>query len=172
MFKETEYENYFVSKCGKIISIKIKGGNGRTDITKPHYPKLKIDKDGYLEMCISKMIDGVHKRIYRRLHRLVYETWVGKIKDTINHIDRNKQNNHIDNLEDMSREENSRINHYRNRTYKITIETIGTVIFKCNYVQDICKFVPINRNNLWQFVNKGRKYLYTIDKYVTIKEIK
>lgn len=118
------------------------------------------------------MVNGVHKRIYRRLHRLVYETWIGKLKDTVNHKDRNKQNNHIDNLEDIPRNENSRINHIRNRQYEITIEGIGTAIYKCNYVQDICKFVPINRNNLWKFVNKGRKYLYTIDKYITIKEIK
>ncbi|MBQ1572768.1 MAG: HNH endonuclease [Clostridiales bacterium] len=43
-------------------------------------------------------------------HRLVYETFVEKIPDglQINHIDENKQNNRLDNLEVVTRSENVR----------------------------------------------------------------
>lgn len=62
------------------------------------YVVASLDKDGY-------------KRFRNKyVHRLVYETFVGEIpKDkTIDHIDGNKQNNHISNLQVLSRGDNSR----------------------------------------------------------------
>ena len=173
LFKETKYENYFVSKCGKIISIKKKGGNGSVDINNPRYPKLKTDKDGYLEMCISMMIDGKHKRIYRRLHRLVYETWVGEIKYTINHIDMNKQNNNIDNLEDITVQENSRLAQKSQQLFKIEIEGIdGAVYVWCNYANELVNILPINDGNEWGYINKGWKLNLALNKKIKIERLK
>lgn len=39
-------------------------------------------------------------------HRLVYETFIGPIKDEINHKDGDKLNNHISNLEDITHQDN------------------------------------------------------------------
>ena len=78
----------------------------------PQHPRehcYKIDKDGYLECCLS--IQGVHK--YIRAHRLVYETLCGSIDDnlTIDHIDQNKQNNNINNLRLLPRGKNAALAH-------------------------------------------------------------
>lgn len=173
LFKETKYENYFVSKCGKIISIKIKGGNGRTDIKNPRYHSLKIDKDGYYEVCISMIINGVHKRIYKRLHRLVYETWVGKLKDTINHIDGNKQNNNINNLEDISREENSRIANKSLQLFKIEIQGISEIMYKyLNFAYELCDVIPIPKNCEHNYINKGWKYNKSLNRKIRISRLK
>lgn len=48
------------------------------------------------------------KRFNRYIHRLVWETFIGIIPDgyEINHIDHNKQNNSLDNLELVTHSEN------------------------------------------------------------------
>ena len=109
LFKSTEFEGYYVSESGKIISTKIKGGQGKLDINNPRYHSIKIDKDGYCEVCISIIENGVHKRKYRRLHRLIWETFNGKIENelTVDHIDRNKSNNSLINLQLLTRSDNT-----------------------------------------------------------------
>lgn len=69
----------------------------------------KYDKDGYVEAQFSIIEDGIHKRKFRRTHRVCYETWVEPIPNemTIDHIDCNRSNNCVDNLRIMSREANS-----------------------------------------------------------------
>lgn len=106
---ETKYSGYFVTTSGKVITIKKKGGQGSMDPQHPREYCYKVDKDGYLECCLS--IQGVHK--YIRAHRLVYETLCGSIDDnlTIDHIDQNKQNNSINNLRLLPRGKNAALAH-------------------------------------------------------------
>ena len=73
-----------------------------------HYnKKLKkgfINSGGYNCIFLSK-----NGKLYSRLiHRLVYEAWNGKIDEdlTIDHIDENKKNNKLENLQIMTRSEN------------------------------------------------------------------
>lgn len=108
--KKTKFEGYYVTKSGKVISVKIKGGQGRLDYSKPRLHSEKIDKDGYLELCFSMVIDGKQKRIYRRKHRVIWETFNGDIPDgmTIDHIDFDKTNNDISNLRLLSLEDNAK----------------------------------------------------------------
>lgn len=173
LFKETKYENYFVSKCGKIISIKKKGGRGSVDINNPRYHSLKIDKDGYFEVCISMILDGVHKRIYRRLHRLIYETWIGEIRHTINHIDMNKKNNNIDNLEDITVQENTKLAKKSKQLFKIEIEGIdGAVYIWCNYIGELVNILPISKGCEWNYINKGWKLNLALNKRIKIERLK
>ena len=96
-FYKTKYEGYLASKEGKISNKKGKG------LLKERY-----DKDGYVEYCLS--ING--KSIYKRGHRIIAETFIPnpENKPQVNHIDGNKKNNSVDNLEWCTSSEN---NHHR-----------------------------------------------------------
>jgi len=60
------------------------------------------DHRGYLYINLYKD----EERFTRKIHRLVFETFNGKINKQINHKDGNKENNFIDNLEEMTQSEN------------------------------------------------------------------
>jgi hypothetical protein len=97
------FENYLINKDGNIFSFKIKG-----------YKKFFINPYGYKCIFLSKN-GKVHGRF---VHRLVYETWIGNITGdlTVDHIDENKSNNNIKNLQLLTRSENVLKFHYnRNR---------------------------------------------------------
>lgn len=106
----TKYDGYYVTKSGKVITTKVKGGQGRINIFQPREHCYKVDKDGYLEVCLSFIEKNRHIRKYYRVHRLVYETLMGDIPQelTIDHIDANPQNNSIENLQILTRENNTR----------------------------------------------------------------
>lgn len=90
---------YFVSNLGRIKGVIVK------------YLSPTLSKDGYL--VTSLPTDG--KRSYYLVHRAVYETFYGDIPQgmVINHIDGDKQNNRMDNLECVTHSENM-IHAYQN----------------------------------------------------------
>lgn len=82
-----EFEGlYQISKDGKVFSC-----------TTNKYLKPKIDKYGYKAVCLVK--DG--KRYYKTIHRLVALTYLAKPDgcNIVNHLDSNKLNNDVSNLE-------------------------------------------------------------------------
>jgi hypothetical protein len=84
---------YQVSNAGKIKNVvrgTIKAG--------------QIQKDGYEKLVLYK--DNFYKSYY--VHRLVLTTFIGngKDKDQANHLDGNKANNYLENLEWCTRGEN------------------------------------------------------------------
>lgn len=92
------YPNYEISESG-VIRTKSNG----------QLRKTKLDKDGYEEVVLFK--DG--KRYYLKVHRLVASAYL-EVREgayEVNHIDRNRTNNNIENLEYMTREENLRYMH-------------------------------------------------------------
>lgn len=102
-------DGYYATQSGKIISVKVKGGQGSFNYNKPRILKEKTDKDGYKEVCLSLVEDGVHKRLYRRVHRLVWIAFNGDIPDslTIDHINSICSDNRLCNLQLMTREMNT-----------------------------------------------------------------
>lgn len=93
------YEGYYqVSNLGRVRSMNriIKRSKG-SFYTRGKLLKLYIGKDGYISVMLYK--DGLNKLF--RVHRLVAETFISNPNDypIINHIDENKINNHINNLE-------------------------------------------------------------------------
>lgn len=106
---KTKYYGYYVTKSGKIISIKIKGGQGRMDYALARELAYKEDRYGYLTVCLSNIENGKQKRRYVTIHKIVFETFNGDVpKDlTIDHIDNNCKNNKLENLQLLSREENA-----------------------------------------------------------------
>ena len=159
IFKETKYSGYFVSRCGKIVSIKIKGGCGSVDITKPRYHSCKIDKDGYKEVCLSMVVNGKQKRIYRRLHRLVYETWVGKIEGVIDHIDSDRTNNNISNLQDVSASKNVKLRYDRagNRIFKGTKNDVEFTLSVIRF-PELCEHLHCSESTIRAHLKDGKSF--------------
>lgn len=92
-FRRYKDTRYYVNEYGDVYSLYSK------KILKPY-----IDKDGY------KRIDCYynHQQKHIKIHRMVYECWIGRINDgeQINHHDDDKNNNHYTNLYTGSQKEN------------------------------------------------------------------
>ena len=97
MLKETQYKDYYVDEEGNIYSAKRKN---------PHKLKQQTSNHGYRFVCISE--NG--KEFSRYVHRIVVEAFYRKLCsekfETVNHIDGNKTNNRLENLEIVSASEN------------------------------------------------------------------
>lgn len=96
IWKDIEgYEGkYQVSNFGRVRSFLSSHGNLRAV---PLILAPRKSSDGYLRVALSK--NGVRKDYM--IHRLVIVTFKDRtnIKETVNHIDGNKENNVVDNLE-------------------------------------------------------------------------
>ena len=101
---------------------------------------IKINQKGY---CLVYCQGNVNK--YRFAHRVVMLTW-RPMKDaenlTIDHLDHNKRNNAVDNLEWVTQEENWR------RAY-------GDHINECNEVSDISIPLPKTRFDKYLIIRGG-----------------
>jgi len=93
-----DYEDYHVSNFGRVKSFKFKT---------PRIMIPYLNGSGYLQICLSKDDKSKHFHI----HRLVALCFVSNPQDKpeVNHIDGNKLNNFVENLEWVTREQN--INH-------------------------------------------------------------
>jgi hypothetical protein len=83
------YYNYFVDVTGRVYSI-------RSDIVKQL--KLRTRSDGYQTVDLYRH----HERKTIYIHRLIAETFMPDHDlelDQVNHIDRNRNNNKLENLE-------------------------------------------------------------------------
>lgn len=78
--------------------------NGRMDNRKGKQLKPSIDKDGYEKVVLTK--NGIRKTY--TVHKLVAMAYIPNLenKATINHIDGNKRNNNVLNLEWATEKEN------------------------------------------------------------------
>lgn len=88
--KKIIYDNYEIDECGNVFSL-----------ASHRYLNQQIDRYGYLYVTIK----GRHKKV----HRLVTEAFLENKdeKPCIDHIDRNKLNNHVSNLRFVTHKENS-----------------------------------------------------------------
>jgi hypothetical protein len=95
--KQTHLENYYLTEDGKVFSDR--GKKGIIEI------QPKLNKSGYI--YIHPYYSNT-KRTYIRLHRWMWETFVGEIPkgQEIHHKDHNKLNNSLINLECVTRSEN------------------------------------------------------------------
>ena len=104
------YEDYEVSTKGNIRSLNYRH-TGEIRILKQ-----RIDEDGYLQVGLTKN----KSRKQCRVHRLVAIAYIFNdnptVKTQVNHIDEDKTNNNVDNLEWVSPKENI---HHGTRTERV-----------------------------------------------------
>lgn len=119
--------------------------------------KGKITSAGYREYCLTIN----KKKIAVRAHRITYEVWHGGKIDVINHIDGNKLNNHISNLENISSLENNlkaiyetKVKKYP-RTAQFDLEGNLTRIYENN--ADAARVMGVKPQSIQAAIKKGYK---------------
>ena len=100
------FDDYYISPDGTIYSTKYSkryNHEGKLRILKP-----RTHPSGYLYAGLFKGVGGSKQRLWRRVHRLVVESFIGPIADglEVNHKDLNKHNNNVSNLEIVTRRQN------------------------------------------------------------------
>lgn len=89
---------YQVSNLGRVKSVeRYKDNNGTKQLVKEKIKATRKDKQGYLLLDLYK--NNKSKTV--RVHRLVAQAFIPnpQNKETVNHIDGNKENNTVENLE-------------------------------------------------------------------------
>lgn len=147
IFKDVKgYEGYYeISNYGRVRSTSYKG----TRILKP-----AITKNGYLNvvLCINQ------KKEHKLIHRLVAEAFIPNIHNysTVNHIDENKLNNKVENLEWLSVENNNRHSNTKMLTKEQVLEIPNLV--ESGYTQlEIANHFNVSRRAI-QFILMGEHW--------------
>lgn len=130
-----------------------------------------VDTTGYWQMKLRK-----NKKIcHVRPHRHIYEAFNGEIPKgmQINHIDGNKLNNSLDNLEIVTNKENTQ-HGYDNGLYH-SIKPIEVQVFTkdmeyictCPSIRSVAERFNINRKRLSNIIFNGRNnntdYIFKVD---------
>lgn len=166
-----EYEGiYQVSNLGRVKSLSrfhktderysLIGYTSKERILKPG-----TDGWGYLYVALSKD----KKRKNKRIHRLVAETFIPNIKNLqqVNHIDGNKKNNKVDNLEWCT------YGHNEKEAYRLGLKQSrikgkplyqcdlnGNIIKKWNSINEIAKAMNYSSGTICSCCNKKRNKTY------------
>lgn len=154
------YENYLISNKGRIYNIKY-----HRELTR------SIATHGYLQVGLSK--NGVTKLFL--IHRLVMKIF-NPIEDyhkyDVNHIDGNKQNNNLDNLEWISHQNNVKYNfdilQNTKTQYKLLVTNLITnekkyyiTLKECsNDIGISCITISKYVNLKQPYIKKNKKYFF------------
>lgn len=149
------YEDlYIVTPDGKVMSKK------RELYLKPFYSKDTRGNNKYLRVALSK--NGVKNKFF--IHRLVADAYLEKKdgRDYINHIDGDKTNNKIDNLEWCTLSENTK-HSYDNNLHK------GLIGIKQK--RNSSGYVGVTRHkNKWKAQIRFKNELFYLGLFDTAKE--
>lgn len=166
---------YKVSNLGKVIN-----SQGRIKST-------YVNNKGYC--CLSLYKDSKEKHF--TLHRLVAETFIPNPNglEQINHLDGNKLNNRVSNLEWCNQGENYRHgmsnfyyshneNHYFSKLSNEQVRCIPTLLISGLTISTVAKILGINNSSLRAIINKvsyrelGLDFNFVITKYKDLPNIK
>ena len=164
--KDSMFDGYAVTNDGKVYSKKTN-----------KFMKPSIGSKGYFQVCLT--VDGKKRTV--KVHRIVAETFIPNPegKPQVNHIDGNKRNNCVENLEWCTNSENQ-IHSYRvignenhggggGKTPVICVETNKIYCSASDAARDtdvivqniirVCKKRCKTAGGFhWNYVNGGRKY--------------
>ena len=138
------HKDYLASKCGKILSLKW---------NKKRILKFRKTGNNYLIFCFC---ENNKKRDYL-IHRFVFECFKGEIPvdKQVDHIDNDKSNNQIINLQLLTPSENTRKNHFKKKVFSFNIETQEKKIF--DSLKEAAKFYQINISTVLKNCQKKTK---------------
>lgn len=141
--------HYLINKCGNIKAIEYVDTNGK--IRKPKQIKPHYTRDGYVWVALSNK----GKRIEIRVHRAVWETFIGKIPNgmQINHLNERKDDNRLENLSITSPKENV---NWGTRTERAS--QTNSIVLK-------------NRNDCSKTINQYDLQGHFIDQFLSTMEI-
>lgn len=160
---------YQVSNYGRIRSLKW----GRITML-----KLSMTAPGYYRISLSVL----GKVRYQYVHRLVVETFIGHhpYKNVINHIDGNKLNNRVENLEWVTQSENAIHSHIRllgegifpvSHMRKITDDQVLEIVKSAEKPKDIAKKYGISTPYIYRIRNGRERHHAQGRVYVKKKRI-
>nr|DAF84369.1 MAG TPA: homing endonuclease [Caudoviricetes sp.] len=135
-------------------------GNVRSIATKYQYKNHDNGK-GYLSVTVQKSKEGViYYKVSEYIHRLVVKTFIGEIPEgyEVNHIDFDKSNNSLNNLEIVTRKQNMEHNvkHNRINTIKANEDTRQPVVVYDKLYNVRYEFKDIKTASLYFGYNKYR----------------
>ena len=166
MIRDSMFDGYAVTNDGKVYSKKTN-----------KFIKPSIGSKGYFQVCLT--VDGKKRTV--KVHRIVAETFIPNPegKPQVNHIDGNKRNNCVENLEWCTNSENQ-IHSYRvignenhggdglktpvicvemNKTYcSVRAAARDTGVCASNISRACQKKRKAAGGFHWNYVNGGRKY--------------
>ena len=169
---------YQVSNLGNIKSLeRYKRNHSKLQKIEEKLLKLHINKtNGYVYVVLTK--DTIEKNI--RVHKLVAQAFIenSNNKPQINHIDGNKQNNRVDNLEWCTQSENE-LHAYRtglanNDKRKIKIRQYsmdGKLLKTFNSLSEASKLTGVNIQKISLCINNKYKYRNKKEKYIWKKVV-
>lgn len=140
---------YRVSNTGKVLSLPRNGTNGGIR-------KQSIDKDGYKQIILFKD----NKKYYKRVHRLVAEAFIPNLKEKpeINHLNNNRKDNRVENLEWCTNKENLEYSHKQKRQ-RINAKPIKAINKDLNLVlyfkseREASRFLSIKQYKISRYLN-------------------
>lgn len=143
---------YQVSNLGNVKSLPRRG-----TYSTPHILAVTKDQKGYLMVGLSKN----SKLTTRRVHRLVAEAFIPNLDNLpeVNHLDENKNNNTVSNLEWCTRKYNVNYGTRTDKTQKpvIQISKSGEIIAIYESLTSIKEILKVNNISNISEVCKGKR---------------
>lgn len=145
---------YQVSNLGNVKSLsRLKQNHSKKQLIPEKLKSFRVDPQGYLMLDLYKN----NKPKTFRVHRLVAETFIqnDKAKETVNHIDGDKSNNRVDNLEWATfKEQNSHF--YENKLKsQESIDKAVSAMTKATSKKVIC----LNTGEIFNSASEAARYV-------------
>lgn len=161
VFRNKKIDGYEISNYGRVKSLKRRiefwttnqsGKPFKYTRTQPErYLTHKLDKGGYPVVNLS-----INGKIYTvKIHRLVAEAFIPNHVGytTVNHIDENKQNNFVDNLEWCTTEYNNRYGSRGLKFNHIRIYEGDTLLYDFKSLREASRETGLGRKTIMKFIN-------------------